>query len=293
MATTVTTSHLASGPLRAYLSVTKPAAILPHFITAATAMFLAAGGTPPANLLAWTLLGGGFVAAAANTFNSYFDRDIDALMVRTRHRPLASGRLKPNHALVLGATSMVIGLLILGGLVNQIAAMLAALALGYYVLPYTLWLKRRTYWGTIIGSGIGAIPPLIGWVAVTQRIGLTPFLLSAIIILWTLPHFWSLAYFRREEYEGVGIRILPGKGVASGIIACCILLVVVTLLLAPTAGLNRFYLGTAGFLDAGLLYLALRMKQRGTPQTARHLYVYSIIYLTLLFGGMMIGHMAF
>jgi protoheme IX farnesyltransferase len=293
MAATVTTSRLASGTLRAYLRVTKPAAILPHFITAAAAMSLAAKGTPPANLLAWTLLGGGCVAAAANTFNSYLDRDIDALMARTRHRPLASGRLKPNHALVLGAVSMVVGFLILGGLVNRIAAMLAALVLGYYILPYTLWLKRRTYWGTIIGSGIGAIPPLIGWVAVTKQVELTPFLLSAIIMLWTLPHFWSLAFFRREEYIGVGIRVLPGKGVASGIIGCCILLAAVTLLLAPAAGLDRFYLGAACFLDAGLLYLALRMKQRGTPQAARHLYVYSIIYLTLLFGAIMIDYMAF
>jgi protoheme IX farnesyltransferase len=215
------------------------------------------------------------------------------LMVRTSHRPIPSGQVKPNHALALGAGCGATGLLILGGLVNQIAAMLAALALGYYILLYTLWLKRRTYWSTIIGSGIGAIPPLIGWVAVTKRIELTPFLLSAIIILWTLPHFWSLAFQRREEYEGVGIRILPEKGVASWIIACSLLLVAVTVLLAPTADLNRFYLGTACILDAGLLYLALRLKQRGTPRAARHLYVYSIIYLTCLFGAIMIDHMAF
>jgi protoheme IX farnesyltransferase len=288
MATTIAATRLTVRPLFAYLSVAKPAAILPHFITAAAAMLLAAKDMPPASLLAYTLLGGGCVAAAANIFNSYLDQDIDALMARTRHRPLPSRRVKPNRALALGAGMMVTGLLILSGLVNPIAAILALIALSYYILPYTLWLKRRTCWGTIAGSGIGAIPPLIGWVAATNRVEPTPFLLSAIIILWTVPHFWSLAFLRRTEYEAAGIKILPGKGVASWIMACSLLVVAVTLLLIPMAGLNRFYLGVACFLNAGLLYLAIRMKLRENPREARHLYVYSIIYITLIFGAMII-----
>jgi protoheme IX farnesyltransferase len=245
-------------------------------ITAAAAMFLAAKGAPPAATLLFTLLGGGCVAAAANTFNSYLDRDIDALMARTRHRLLPSGRVRPNHALAFGTSIGLIGVLILSGFVNWAAAMLAVVALVYYILPYTLWLKRRTYWSAIIGSGIGAIPPLIGWAAVTHRIELTPFLLSAIIILWTLPHFWTLAIFRRSDYEQAGLRILPEKGVASWIIACSSLLVATTLFLVPAADLGLFYLGTACFLGVGFLYLALRMNHGEPLRTAWHLYGYSI-----------------
>ncbi len=290
---TATTAGVMTKPLYSYLSLTKPRAILPHFITAAAAMILAGDGIPPASLLVFTLLGGGCVAAAANTFNSYLDRDIDALMARTRHRPLPSGRLSPNRALALGAGLGLVGVLILIGLVNQAAAMLAVLALAYYVLPYTLWLKRRTYWSTIIGSGIGAIPPLIGWVAVTGRIEPTPLLLSAIIILWTLPHFWALAVFRRGDYEQAGLQVLPAKGLSTWMTVCSSLLIAVTLLLVPTAGLGHFYLGVACLLGAGFIYLAVRMSHGQSLQVAQHFYGFSILYVTFLFGAMMIDRVAF
>jgi protoheme IX farnesyltransferase len=231
------------------------------------------------------------VAAAANTFNSYLDRDIDALMARTRHRPLPSGKLRPNHALAFGVSIGLVGVAILGGLVSWVAAMLAVVALVYYVLPYTLWLKRRTYWSVIIGSGIGAIPPLIGWAAVSHRIELTPFLLSAIIILWTIPHFWTLAICRRDDYEQAGLRILPEKRVASWIIACSSLLVATSLLLVPVADLGLSYMGTAGLLGAGFLYLALRMNDGGPLLRAWHLYGYSIFYIAFLFGAMIIDRL--
>lgn len=290
---TVAIGHTSMTVLMDYLRLAKPRAILPHFITAASAMCLAAKGAPPAFTLLFTLLGGGCVAAAANTFNSYLDRDIDALMARTRHRPLPSAQLSPNHALAFGISMGLIGVLILSGLVSWAAVTLAAIALVYYILPYTLWLKRRTQWSVLVGSGIGAMTPLIGWVAVTNRIEPTPFLLSVIIILWTLPHFWALAVFRRNDYEQAGLRVLPAKGVASWIIVCSLLLVAATFLLVPTADLGIFYLGTASVLGAGFLYLALRMNHREPLRTAWQLYGYSIFYIAFLFGAMIVDRLAF
>jgi protoheme IX farnesyltransferase len=293
MAMTTATKRLTMRPLSAYLSLAKPRAILPHFITAAAAMFLAAQGTLSNATLLFTLLGGGCVAAAANTFNSYLDRDVDALMSRTRHRPLPSSQVTPSGALAFGISIGLIGVLILSSFINWAAALLAVIALVYYIFPYTLWLKRRTYWSAVIGSGAGAIPPLIGWVAVTSRIELTPVLLSAIITLWTLPHFWTLAIFRRDDYEQAGLRMLPEKRAAIWIMACSLLLVAVTLLLVITADLGLFYLGAACLLGAGFLYMALRMNQGDPLPTARYFYGYSIFYIAFLFGVMIIDKLSF
>jgi protoheme IX farnesyltransferase len=290
---TVSIPRAATKQFSAYLNLAKPGGILPHFITASSAMCLAAGGAPPASTLVFTLLGGGCVAAAANTFNSYFDRDIDALMARTCHRPLPSAKVRPGPALAFGTILALIGVLLLGVMVNRSAAILAAAALAYYILPYTLLLKRRTYWSVIVGSGIGAITPLIGWTAVTSRIEATPFLLSAIIIFWTLPHFWSLAVFRQDEYEQAGLKVMPPKGVAIWIIASSLLLVAATLLLAPAAGLGLFYSMTASTLGAVFLLMALRMNPLKALNKARQLYGYSIFYIGFLFSAMIVTRLVF
>jgi protoheme IX farnesyltransferase len=289
---TLTAQPAVIRPLQAYLDLTRPKAVLPHLVTAAAAMFLAAGGVPPAATLLFTLLGGGCVAAAANTFNSYLDRDIDALMARTCRRPLPAGLVRPGPALALGLGISLAGIAILSGLVDLVAAMLAVTALLYYVVPYTLWLKRRTYWSAIIGSTIGAFPPLIGWTVLTHRLGPTPFLLAAIIILWTLPHFWTLALFRRSDYARAGLRILPEKGVPAGIFACSLLMVAVSLFLVPVAGLGPFYTGVAAVTGAVFLYLAPRPKQGYHIWAARRLYGYSIFYIAVLFGAMIIDRAA-
>jgi len=286
------TTHLTARPLAAYLRLAKPRGILPHFITAAAAMFMVAGDMPRASTLGFTLMGGGLVAAAANTLNSYLDRDIDALMERTRHRPLPSGQVRPIHALAFAAATGLAGVLILGGLVNWVAAALATAALLYYILPYTLWLKRRTYWSAVIGSGAGALPPLIGWAAVTTQLTLTPFLLSLIIMLWTIPHFWALAVFRRSDYQRAGLAVLPRRGASAWIITCSSLLAGTSLLLAPVAHLGLFYLGAASLLGAGFWYLAIRMKH-GEPPPAHRFYAYSICYMALLFGAMIVDRLAF
>jgi protoheme IX farnesyltransferase len=289
---TATVPDVVIRPLQAYLNLARPRAIVPHLITAAAAMFLAAGGVPPLSTLLFTLVGGGFVAAAANTGNSYLDRDIDVLMARTRRRPLPSGLVRPNQALAFGAGTGLVGVAVLSGLVGRAAAALAVVALAYYVIPYTLWLKRRTCWSSVIGSAIGAVPPLIGWVAVTGRVDMTPFLLAAIIMLWTLPHFWTLAFFRRDDYARAGLRVLPERGVAFCIMACSLLLVAISLFLVPVAGLGLFYTITACLLGAGFLYLALGMNYREALPAARRLYGYSIFYIAILFLAMIVDRVA-
>jgi protoheme IX farnesyltransferase len=288
----VNAPRAAIGPFGAYVSLAKPKAIPAHFLTAAAAMFLAAGGTPPVSTLLLTLLGGGCTAAAANALNCVLDRDIDALMTRTRGRPLPSGLVKPDHALAFAGFFGLAGVSILGGFVNRAAAILALTALAYYVLAYTLLLRRRTRWSAIVGSAIGAIPPVIGWVVVTDRIGPTPFLLGAIIILWTVPHFWALAFFRRDDYARAGLRTLPEKGVGVWITACSSALVAISLILVRAASLGPVYVTTACLSGAGLLYLSARMNHREPLRAARHLYSYSIVYLAVLFGAMIVDRIA-
>ena len=277
----------------AYISLIRPKAIIPHIITAAAAMFLAAGGWPPIFELAFTLLGGAAVAAAANTFNSYLDRDIDAIMERTRNRPLPSGHMKPERALVLGAVLGLLGTFILISFVNWIPAVLAVVALTYYILPYTLWLKRRTYFGAVIGSGVGAITPFIGWTAVSPGITPTPFLLAAVVIFWTIPHFWSLAVFRRTDYERAGLRVLPVKGAFTWIVSSSSLTIAATVLLAILAGLSIFYLGAILVLGTGLLILAIKMSRSESKAAARQLYRYSIVYIAVAFSAMIINTIVF
>jgi len=278
--------------LRDYWRLAKPRTILPHLITASSAMFLAVKGVPPLHTLLLTLIGGGLVAAASNALNCYFDRELDGRMARTRSRPLPAGRITPRQALVFGIVIGAVGLLTLGEFVGLIPAILAFIVLVYYVFAYTLFLKARAPWNVLIGSGAGALTPLIGWAAVTHRLAATPFLLSAIIILWTLPHFWSLAVFRRTDYERAGINALPLKGVAVTTITCSVLLVAVSLWLARTADLDSFYVGVASVLGAGFLYLAFQMSRRERLSAARRFHSYSIVYIACLFLAMIANEVA-
>ena len=277
--------------IRDYVNLAKPRTVLPHLITAAAAMFLAAKGLPPGSTLLFTLVGGGLVASASNVLNCYFDRDLDGMMLRTHYRPLPAGRLKPYQALAFGIIISFLGLFILSRFVGLAPAILAAGALVYYVLVYTLLLKQRTYWSTVVGSGIGAIPPLIGWIAVTGTVEPTALLLSVIILLWTMPHFWALAIFRRSEYQQAGIRVIPEREAVRWIKILSIALVIATLLLVPTGHLGLLYLATASLLGFGFLYLAMRLRNGETTNSAQRLYFYSIVYLTLLFVAIIVDRM--
>lgn len=286
-----TIEQISAGMVRDYASLAKPRTVLPHLITATAAMFVAAKGLPPSSTLLFTLLGGGLVASASNVLNCYFDCDLDRMMARTRHRPLPADRMKPYQALAFGIIISFLGLFILSRFVGLAAAVLATSALVYYVLVYTLLLKRRTYWSTVVGSGIGTIPPLIGWIAVTGRVEPTALLLSFIILLWTMPHFWALAIFRRGEYEQAGIRVIPERKAVRWIMILSLSLVLATLLLVPIAHLGLLYLAVASLLGLGFLNCAMSLRNGETINSARRLYSYSIVYLTILFVAIIVDHM--
>jgi protoheme IX farnesyltransferase len=285
---TLAAQRTSASLVRDYLSLAKVRTIGPHLLTATSAMLIAAEGRPPLHTLGLTLVGGGLVAAASNTLNCYLDRGLDARMRRTRSRPLPAGRIDPRSALTYGLITGMLGLLILVRFVGLAAAVLAFAALIYYVFAYTMLLKRRAPWNVLIGSGAGALTPLIGWVAVADRLTAAPFLLSAVIVLWTLPHFWALAIFRSGEYQRAGVRVLPSRGVTAGTVACSVLTAGVSLLLAWVARLDLFYLGTAAVLGTGFVFLALQMRRRGRLSEAKRFYRYSIVYITLLFVAMIV-----
>jgi len=274
--------------LQDYLSLAKPRVILLHLITATTAMFLAARGMPAGSTLLFTLLGGGLVAAGANALNCYLDRDLDKNMPRTRERPLPAGRLAPSHALIFGLACAALGLFLLAWMINWVTAALALAALAFYVLVYTLWLKRRTYMSSILSSGVGAMPPLIGWVAVTGRLEVTPWLLFGVIALWTPPHFWALASMRRDEYERAGLTVLPRERPVLWISVFAVLLLLLTIVLAGVARMGYFYAVPAAILGSGFIYLSLRLQPQAGSQPARRLYLYSIFYLVALFALMLL-----
>jgi heme o synthase len=285
--------YLQRSLIRDYTALTKPRVILLHLVTTAAAMFLAAGGVPRLSILLATLVGGALVAGASNALNCYFDRDIDKMMARTRRRPLPSGHLSPEQAFIFAALIGLAGVLILTRFVSIVVAALAVAAFTYYVLLYTLGLKRHTAWSTVIGSGAGAFPPLIGWIAVTGRVELTPFLLFAIVALWSPPHFWSLAIFRSREYENVGLQVTPARHTPFLIALFSFLLVIMTFWLVRAAALGPLYAVSTLVLGISLVALAVRLNLKKNPQSARSLYIFSIVYLFLIFGIMLTDRLVF
>ena len=285
--------HREASVWRDYPALAKPRVIVLHLITAAAAMFLASRGWPAISVLAATLVGGGLVAGASNALNCYFDRDIDKMMARTQNRPLPAGRLSPFQALVFTSLLAFAGLFILSWFVNWAVAVMATGALAYYILVYTLWLKRRTFWSSIIGSGVGGFPPLIGWIAVTGRIEVTPFILFIIIALWTPPHFWSLAIFRKQDFGQAGLGVIPDRNTVHWITVFSFALVFVSFWLVKSASLGLLYSISALLLGIVLLFLAVHLQIRKDLHSARFLYWYSIFYLLVLFSSMLADRLVF
>jgi protoheme IX farnesyltransferase len=234
-------------------------------------------------------------AGAAGAINMWYDRDIDRVMQRTMHRPLPAGRLSPMAALVYGVALSVASIAAMAVWVNGTAAWLLALTIGYYVVIYTVWLKRRTPQNIVIGGAAGAFPPLIGWAAATGEIGAGALVLFAIIFLWTPPHSWALALFRRGDYDRAGVPMLPVvAGVRTTrryILAYTCLLVPVTLL--PLAiGLSGWPYGIAA-AGLGILLLrhALALGRGDEVKQARSLFLFSILYLFLIFAALVADRM--
>lgn len=274
-----------------YIQLTKPRIIVLLLITTAGAMWIAGEGMVPWYQLMLTLLGGTLASASANTFNCVVDRDIDYIMERTRSRPLPSGRIQPYQAITFGSILGVLSFALLAAFINPLSAWLALSGILFYVFVYTLGLKRTSTQNIVIGGAAGAIPPLVGWAAVTGDLSPSAWVLFGIIFLWTPPHFWALALMLRDDYRKAGIPMLPVvKGTeetVKQILLYTLLMVPMTLLLYPLGTMGLFYAVSASIL--GILFIARSWRLLSFPddkQEARVVFKFSILYLMLLFAAM-------
>ncbi len=278
--------------LRNYFALSKPNVMSLLLFTTLAAMMIAAGGFPPWSLVLWTLAGGALAAASSASINMFLDRDIDAQMSRTRLRPIPSGKVKPAHALLFGLACGVAAFVLLALTVNALAASLSVFGIVFYVVVYTMWLKRTTPQNIVIGGAAGSVPPLVGWAAVTHHLDLTALLLFLIIFFWTPPHFWSLALMKKDEYARVGIPMLPAvRGEATTkrqIVAYSVLMAALTVVMVPLHLMGLTYLVCALLLDALFLAGALWVARAGTRKSEVMLYLGSMLYLALLFSAMVI-----
>jgi protoheme IX farnesyltransferase len=270
--------------------LTKPRIIELLLVTTLPAMILAAGGLPKLWVVVVTMVGGTLAAGSANALNCYVDRDIDELMRRTDHRPLARHDVSPGGALVFGLVLGVIAVSLMGAVTNWLAAGLTAGAIAFYVVVYTILLKRRTAQNIVWGGAAGCMPVLIGWSAVTGSLAWAPFILFAVVFFWTPPHFWALAIRYREDYARAGVPMLPvvasPQRVAREIVAYSWLTVLVSLVLWPvaTGWLYGVLAAAAGVLLVGAAHrLLARTGQGENAKAAMQLFHLSNSYLAFLF----------
>jgi protoheme IX farnesyltransferase len=281
--------------IAAYVALTKPRIIELLLVTTLPAMVVAAQGLPNLWITIATLVGGGFAAAGANTINCYLDRDIDAIMRRTHRRPIPAGIISPERALAFGICLSVVSFIFLTVTVNLLSALLACSAILFYVFIYTLWLKRSTVENIVIGGAAGAVPPLCGWAAVTGSLDAAPLIMFAIIFLWTPPHFWALAIGYASDYERAHVPMLP---VTHGHIEArrrsfvyAVVTIGASLALYMTGDVGLVYLSSAAVLGGVFLLLAWREVRYPSTATALALFRYSITYLGLLFGSMIVDQL--
>ena len=282
-----------------YYQLTKPRIIPLLLITTAASIAIASQGKIDPVLLLVTLTGGTLAAASAQVMNCIYDRDIDYEMLRTRKRPLPSGEIQPYQALIFAIILGILSFTVLALFANLLAAGLAMAGIAFYMLIYTHWLKRHTTQNIVIGGAAGAIPPLVGWAAVTGDLSPTPWLLFLLIFLWTPPHFWALALMIKEDYAQVNIPMLPvieGETVTANQIWIYSLLTVPCslLLVFPLGASGLLYLAIAVYLGYHLLHKSWQLKQNPTDnQLARGLFKYSIFYMMLLCAGMVLDSLPF
>ena len=271
-----------------YLELTKPKVQSLLLLTTIATMYVA--GDPSLGLVALTGLGGYLSAGGAGAVNHWFDRDIDARMRRTATRPIPAGRVAPRAALLFGCGLATLSFVQLSLTVNVLAASLSFAGFLGYVLVYTVWLKRRTPQNIVIGGAAGAIPPLVGWAAVTGSVSGTAVLLFFIVFFWTPPHFWALSLLMKDEYARVGVPMLPVvRGEAETrrqILIYTVLLYAVTQLPFCAGGFGAIYLAASMVLGLGFIAGAVRLYRRADRASALRLYLYSLAYLALLFGAM-------
>jgi protoheme IX farnesyltransferase len=280
-----------AGLARDLLALTKPRVISLLLVTAVAPMYITGLGAPPLSLVGWVLLGGFLMAGGANAINMWFDQDIDHFMSRTKLRPVPSGRVAPLAALAFGIGLGTLAFAILWRFANPLSAWLALGGLLFYVLVYTVWLKRSTPQNIVIGGAAGAFPPLVGYAAMAGHLDLTALYLFAIIFYWTPPHFWALALLKKGEYAKAGIPMLP---VVRGERETKVQMLIYTLILLPLTILPALF-GAFGLLYAVaalalggrfLWYNFQLLREDGVTPTAWKMYKYSLAYLALLFVAM-------
>jgi heme o synthase len=275
--------------LKAYVALTKPRIIELLLVTTLPTMILAAGGLPRWSVVLATMIAGTLAAGSANALNCYLDRDIDAVMRRTGHRPLARHEVSPGGALVFGVALGIIAVDVMGLATNWLAAGLTAAAIAFYVIVYTMLLKRRTAQNIVWGGAAGCMPVLIGWAAVTDRLAWPPLILFAVVFFWTPPHFWALAIRFREDYQRAGVPMLPVVApptrVAREIVIYSWLTVAATLALWPVAT-GWVYGGLAAAAGVVLLVAAhglLAKTRAGLDGKSMRLFHLSNSYLAFVF----------
>jgi len=260
--------------------------------TTVTAMVIAAGGIPDLAVLLPTVIGGSLAAGGASAINHYLDRDMDARMARTARRPIPSGRVSPLNALLFGLALIAWSVLILGLWVNWLSAALALIGAIYYIVVYTILLKRNTVLNILIGGGAGAMPVLVGWAAVTGTVTFEALILFLIVFYWTPPHSWALALLVNHDYARANVPMMPvarGEAVTRlQIVLYSIQLFIITLLPGPFQMLGLLYMLAATALGVLLVHMALRLMNQPSGPTARRMYKYSTAYLAFLFLAMML-----
>jgi protoheme IX farnesyltransferase len=273
-----------------YVTLTKPKVQSLLLLTTVTTMYVA--GDPSVALVFWTVLGGSLASGGAGAVNHWYDRDIDAQMARTATRPVPAGRVSPRAALTYGIVLAALSFLVLSVAVNLLSACLALAGFLGYVFVYTVWLKRSTPQNIVIGGAAGAVPPLVGWAAVTGHLDPTALYLFAIVFYWTPPHFWALSLLMKDEYARVGVPMMP---VVHGetetrrqILLYTCLLLVLTLIPVLFGFFGALYAAVAVALGGAFVWLAVRLQRSADRRSALRTYLFSLAYLALLFSAMVL-----
>jgi protoheme IX farnesyltransferase len=278
-----------------FVVLTKPRIIELLLVTTVPTQVVAARGIPGLATMVFTVIGGTLAAGGAHVVNMVVDRDIDAVMHRTQNRPLVTGIVKPNEAMVFAVVLEVVAFALLWSTINLISAVLAFAAFAWYVFVYTLWLKRTSSRNIVIGGAAGAVPVLIGWTSVTGALAWPPVILFFVIVYWTPPHFWALAMRFKDDYSAAEVPMLPSvegyHATAVRIIGYTVVLWALTLVFGPVADMGIIYLATATVLGGVFLWFALKLKKTESPKFAMKMFGYSITYVTLLFGAMVVDQL--
>ena len=278
--------------LRDFLTLTKPIVVLLLLVTTYAGMVVGGKAWPSLSLTFWTLLGGFMAAGGSSALNQYIDRDLDKNMQRTQKRPLAAGRMTPAEGLAFGLALSVLSFYIYAAFVNLLAAFLSLAGIIYYVVLYSILLKKATVQNIVIGGGAGAIPPLVGWAAATGSLNIPALLLFAIIFMWTPPHFWALAIVRKKDYSRAGIPMMPvvrgEKETRWQILIYTLELVAVTLLLPIFKFTGTIYLVSAAALGLWLIHTAWQVWRKEGNKIAWKMYRYSSMYLAFIFLALML-----